>query len=146
MITRFVGQYAFLNPTWITRVFYQGEIWTSAEAAFQATKTDDSEIKKKIFYAQTVQQVKKIGETITVTDEWINKQINIMKEITYAKFSQNKVLCNLLLQTEKEKIVYHDSENNTFWGVYNNFGYNHLGLILEQVRDQLQKEKQYDNS
>ena len=60
-----------------------------------------------------------------------------MHDIVYAKFSQNPILRQKLINTQDMILIENNTWNDTFWGVCNGVGENHLGKILMEVREEL---------
>ena len=60
-----------------------------------------------------------------------------MFDIVLSKFASNPVLKNLLLDTNNEELIEGNTWNDTYWGVCNGEGQNHLGKILMKVRSLL---------
>lgn len=64
------------------------------------------------------------------------QKLSIMYQIVSAKFYQNSTLMQKLKQTEGD-IIIDSSLHDTYWGVCNGVGENHLGQILMSIRDSL---------
>lgn len=60
-----------------------------------------------------------------------------MYKIIKAKFEQNDFICRQLIDTGDSEIEEHNDWSDTYWGICNGCGENHLGKILMQVRDEL---------
>ena len=81
--------------------------------------------------AQAIATVKKYTTKEFSTEE----QLDLMKEICRTKFSDKK-LKERLLATEGE-LINETTWENTFWGTNNGKGENHLGKILQELREEL---------
>lgn len=60
-----------------------------------------------------------------------------MYKIVKAKFEQNDFILKQLIDTGNIEIEEHNEWNDTYWGICNGYGENHLGKIIMQVRDEL---------
>ena len=109
----------------------------------------DDETYSKILSTNTPEEAKKLGRQVKgfVDEEWAVVRENIMYDIVYEKFAQNKNLRDFLLSEEfKNKIFVEGSPFDGVWGVkidYRNDiiddesnwnGTNLLGKVLEKVR------------
>jgi hypothetical protein len=137
---RFRGSYEFLSnfyPSKITMRMPDGKQHTflNAEAAFQAQKSSDPDVIAE-FENMRGAQAKRRGRTVKIEDlkKWNAERVDIMTEIVRQKFEQNPELLQKLRSIEGP-IVEDNEWNDTFWGVCNGKGENHLGKILMVVRD-----------
>jgi ribA/ribD-fused uncharacterized protein len=80
--------------------------------------------------------VKKLGQKMSVRKDWDEKKLEFMNWAVREKFKDEK-LTELLLDTGEEELIEGNVWNDTFWGVCNGKGQNHLGKILMKVRDEL---------
>jgi ribA/ribD-fused uncharacterized protein len=118
-------------------------IFPTAEAAFQAMQDPDNfDYVTKLKQSKTPSIAKKIGKLHQFNlmkdkakfflDE--NRQIQIMKQITFHKFKQNKDALLNLLSTGLRPII-DNNKNDNFWGIGpTTTGKNLHGQILEEVR------------
>lgn len=117
------------------RVQYKGTEYSCSESAFQAQKcTKESE--KRLFIGINGFEAKKIGRKVSLQSDWESKKLSIMEEVVQAKFEQHPDLAKKLAKIEgviQEENSWHD----TFWGICNGVGENHLGKILMKIRDEL---------
>ena len=73
----------------------------------------------------------------------IEKKLVVMEELLTIKFGgKEPFLTRALLATGDADIIEGNSWNDTFWGVCNNSGENHLGRLLVKVREELVLQKQ----
>lgn len=138
MINKFVGEYAFLSNFFEIPIYYSGILYQNSEAAFQAQKTLDPEERKK-FSTLSSNEAKKKGRHVALRDDWEQVKDDIMFDIVLSKFASNPVLKNLLLNTNNEELIEGNTWNDTYWGVCNGEGENHLGKILMKVRSLLKE-------
>lgn len=64
-----------------------------------------------------------------------------MERVIYEKFSQNKDLKKMLLDTGDSYLEETNTWGDTYWGVCNGVGKNHLGDILMDTRTTLRMEQ-----
>lgn len=136
MINNFDGEYAFLSNFYECQVIFDGIVYQSSEAAFQAQKTLDLSERKRIA-TLTPGQSKKAGRKVVLRSDWESVKTKVMYEICKAKFMQNPDLKEKLLETGAEHLEEGNTWGDTFWGTMNGFGKNRLGCILMQIREEL---------
>ncbi len=131
----------FLSNFYCVPITYNGLTYHNSEAAFQAQKVLDDE-DKLLFTTASARQAKSLGRMVNLRRDWEFVKVNLMLEITRAKFEQNSDLAEKLLATGNAMLVEGNSWNDTFWGVDSKSGKgeNYLGKILMCVRSEL-KEK-----
>lgn len=136
--------YEFLSNFYNAAVTYKGLTYQNSEAAFQAQKVLDD--KDKIhFTLASARQAKSLGRMVNLRYDWEFVKVNLMLEITRAKFLQNPELAEKLLATGNAMLVEGNRWNDTFWGVdaRNGKGENYLGKILMCVRRELRKDNDF---
>jgi predicted NAD-dependent protein-ADP-ribosyltransferase YbiA (DUF1768 family) len=75
---------------------------------------------------------------VHIRPDWDDVRIEVMKKCLLAKFTQNAKLRDLLLSTGDATII-ENSPRDSFWGIgKNGDGSNWLGLLLMEVRYDLQ--------
>jgi len=144
-IMEFRGNYAFLSNMWLCAFEYEGLIWNSSEAAYQAMK-DGTRHYWRIVRDMTAGDAKRYGRRIKIRKDWDDIKIRIMTDIVFCKFSQNNYLKIMLLDTGDRLIVEGNRWGDQFWGVSNGHGRNELGRILMYARDILRHKKIYNKS
>jgi ribA/ribD-fused uncharacterized protein len=145
VIESFSGDYAFLSNFYRTEVEYQGDIYQSAQAAFQASKVLSPEIRSEFTSLSAAEATLK-GDKIAPSIEWEqNKQV-IMYKILKNKFSKNKELRSLLMKTNISPIIHKNNWHENYWGectceeCVEKEKHNYLGKILVKVREDLRTE------
>lgn len=116
--------------------------WKTTEHYFQAQKFLDQEYKEKIRIAATAKEAANLGRSrkIPIRNDWEEIKDNVMKKAVLKKFQTHAKLKELLLSTGNEKLV-ESAPGDYYWGCgANGTGKNKLGVILEEVRDQLRNE------
>lgn len=141
-IIRFDGQYSFLS-NFSPAVFVWDDItWANSEAAYQAAKSLDREV--RLAFAELTDPVaaKRGGKRIALRPDWNEVKFDIMYDIVYEKFHQNPILAKKLLQTKDAILEEGNHWGDKIWGVCpagSGNGQNWLGKILMAVREDLQK-------
>lgn len=136
-ITEFRGKYFPFSNFFNQKVEYNNLTFINNEAAFQAQKTLDEDIKKE-FCNIFAGDAKRKGKEVNLREDWESIKDNIMYELVLYKFSQNKNLKLLLIETGQEELIEGNSWGDDYWGVpFGKTGQNKLGKILMRVRSEL---------
>jgi ribA/ribD-fused uncharacterized protein len=130
MITNLQG--TFLSNFYETNIEWHDRTYRNAEAIFQAMKSGDPSVHLK-FTNLTGREAKALGKRIKMREEWNDIKLRVMKDILIKKFS-NPELAILLANTGEQEIIEGNTWNDTYWGVCNGIGSNHLGKILMEIR------------
>lgn len=138
MIDSFNGRYRFLSNFYPNRVCYRGLVYRTAEHAYQCAKTIDITERHAIRKSRTSYGAKKLGRRATLREDWEDTKIEVMRAIVLCKFEQDEELRNDLIATDDQELVEGNHWHDTFWGVCDGEGENHLGRILMEVRELLQ--------
>ena len=72
-----------------------------------------------------------------VAQAWRDGSTVVMLALLRDKFKRNPKLKDKLMETGHRVLVHRNGYNDTFWGIANGKGTNHLGRLLEQVREEL---------
>lgn len=137
IIDSFVGEYAFLSNFYPVQIEYGGEIYPSAEHAFQAAKTPDEEQRKKIREALNPGQAKRLGRRVSLRKDWSSVKVSVMRDLLRQKFGAGSDLAQRLLDTGNAKLVEGNTWDDVYWGVCEGRGQNKLGLLLMEIREEL---------
>ncbi len=138
MINSFTGKHRFLSNFWSCsrkdsealspRVYG----YPSVEHAYQAAKTKDLRIRRKIRVCRTPGEAKRIGRTVSLRKDWDEIRLNVMDVLVRRKF-ENPALKEKLLgrvrrddnpsrhapTTGDEVLVEGNHWHDTYWGVCN---------------------------
>lgn len=142
IIDRFENNYAFLSNYYEVPVKYDGIFYQSSEAAYQAQKTK-SRADRYQFSALTADESKKLGRKVDIREDWEQIKDNVMLDIVMEKFLQNKELRAQLLATGNARLIEGNWWHDNYWGdcycdnCRAKKGLNHLGQVLEKVREKL---------
>lgn len=123
---------------------YKGRKYSNAEAAYQAQKCKEkadinSFVDGGLFSSPAA--AREHGQTIPIVDNWDDIRVEVMFDVIKEKFLQNPDLAARLLKTKGMLITEGDRFEDTFWGLTENGGENHLGNILMYIRDNILSEE-----
>lgn len=135
MIDSFRGEYRFLSNFYVAKLYWEGYYWPTSEHAFQAAKSLDPDYRWAVRNLATPGRAKRYGRLANRRADWEDIKIDIMRKIVKAKFDQNPYLMHGLIATAPQELVEGNAWGDTFWGVCNGVGENHLGKILMEIRD-----------
>lgn len=109
------------------------------ESAFQGLK-DLS--KTETFVSLNGYDAKRLGRKVQLRSDWEAVKLDIMRKLVHIKFKQHPELADKLVSIPLHTpLIEHNTWNDTFWGVCNGKGWNHLGNILEEERSWLLNNK-----
>ena len=127
--------YRWLSNYHECKIRFKGMKFTSSEAAYQAAKYVDPEIKKQ-FIGITGAQAKKLAKSLEITTpNWHEIKYEVMSSIIFDKFLRNKDIREKLLQTGNKYLEETNHWGDVYWGICNGKGQNNMGRILMGVRE-----------
>jgi ribA/ribD-fused uncharacterized protein len=109
--------------------------WASNEHVYQAAKSLDPADWKLIQSQRSASYAKVHGSKLKLRPDWNDIKIEVMREITAAKYDQNPDLFEKLMATKGRMLIEGNHWGDTFWGVCRGKGENHLGRIIMEYRD-----------
>ena len=127
---QFRNQFAFLSNFYFCPLVINGFMFSNAEAAYQALKCKGYEER---FVGVTGKTAKALGRKLPMQEGWNDMRIDAMRFVLQQKFSSPKLMAQL--QQVQGHIQEDNYWNDTFWGVCNGVGENHLGKLLMEIRD-----------
>lgn len=140
MISEFDGQYRFLSNFFMQDFEYEGRVWKSVEHAFQAYKFyPDVARMEEVANCATPGKAKRMGRLPGIRADWNQVRVQVMTDLVRIKFSV-PYLRERLLETGDEELIEGNSWGDTFWGMCQGVGENHLGRILMQIRAEIREE------
>lgn len=139
-IDKFDDEYRWLSNFWPSKVMLDGEEYPTVEHAYQAAKSLKTEEREQVRKAYTPGFAKKIGQQIKLRNDWNEVKLEIMLSLLREKF-KDKELRKALLNTGRKELIEGNAWQDTFWGVCNGKGLNHLGKLLMQVREEIKNEQ-----
>ena len=137
-IESFQGPYSFLSNFHPAGIKYgpEGWTWPTVEHAYQAAKTDMPAERAEILEARTPGKAKRLGQDVTLRPGWNGGRRMVMLALLRLKF-QIPHLREWLLATGEVILIEGNNWGDTYWGVCNGHGDNHLGLLLMVVRGEI---------
>lgn len=134
MISKFRGAYSFLSNMWLSPITVNGAAYPSVENAFQSAKTSTNKV---YFQLCSPIDAKKFGRKVELRKDWDVIKIHMMRKALREKFKAGTDLANRLLSTGEHELVEGNTWGDTYWGVCNGVGENHLGELLMKIRAEL---------
>jgi ribA/ribD-fused uncharacterized protein len=128
-------------------IIFEGTEFPTAEHAYQAGKARKSAVREWILNAPTPSLVAMAAHglyTWDIVPNWSKIKFDRMREVLRAKYTQHDDLRELLLSTGEARLVEScrtDNPVNRTWGEVNGKGLNMLGVLLMEIRDELQPAK-----
>lgn len=142
MIDKFDGEYRWLSNFYICEPFTFFNVeFTSVEAAFQAHKSFN-QLDRMAIAVMTPSNAKKAGRKLDMRPDWNEIRLGVMQRLIEIKFRQAD-LREKLLATGDQELVEGNWWNDTYWGVCNGVGENHLCKILMNHRKELRDTPDY---
>lgn len=136
-INNFTGKYEFLSNFYNHPLVLDGVEYSNAEAAFQAQSAADKGSKRKFARLSGI-KAKAYGRRIVQRDDWDEQtQIDAMREVLIAKFKDEE-LAKKLCNTGNEELINMNQFRDEYWGVTTRGGRNKLGVMLMEIRAELQ--------
>lgn len=126
---------------------FEGRLYPTAEHAYQAGKARKEAVREWILSAPTPSLLAMAAHglyTWDVAPDWSRTKFDRMRQVLRAKFTQHEDLCELLLSTGDLRLVEVgrvDNEVNRVWGEIRGKGLNMLGVLLMELRGDLQKNR-----
>ncbi len=136
-INSFRNNYFFLSNFYPSIINLDGLLFPTLEHAYQASKTKNLRWRKIIQTTTTPGKAKRIGRKITLNPNWNLEKLEVMKDLIQQKFQPGTLIAQCLIDTSDILLEEGNTWNNTFWGVCNGKGENHLGLLLMEQRNRL---------
>lgn len=111
------SEHVYCSNFFPCKVKYDGNIFTSAEHAFQTHKvktTGNIELVNEMLSMSDPYKIKNIGDGTKVKKDWTESEETVLDEILQAKFDQNPKLKIKLLQDGYAS--YHEMTTDRKWG------------------------------
>lgn len=137
-IAGFFSDYRWLSNYEVCEVYHSGIYFNSSEAAYQAAKTSDPDLRRKIA-ALSPAESRGAGQVISCREIWPQIKLEVMYRVCLDKFTRNEALRKKLLATGSKHLEETNAWSDLFWGTshIDRSGMNHLGKILMRIRDDL---------
>jgi len=135
----FFGDFRWLSNFWLAEVVYDGASYPCTEAAYQAAKTTDLNLRQQFQVGSGVtgRKAKVLGYKLLLRSDWEDVKLQVMYDVCWDKFTRHEDLRELLLMTGDAHLEEMNTWGDTFWGVCDGVGENHLGRILMRIREGL---------
>lgn len=141
VIDSFDGEYAWLSNFHPCEIKMFGLMYPSVEHAYQASKLTSRQDRDRIREAPTAGKAKVWARNFKIRSDWEEKKYKFMKELVEYKFWMHDELKEKLLLTGDSEIIEGNWWGDTYWGVCNGKGENHLGRLLMRIRDDISSGK-----
>lgn len=136
MISEFRGKFAFLANSYPCPVEMDGVCYPCAETAFYASRCAYKTDRRK-FATLSGPDARKLAGHLTEQPDWTEKKLSVLQDVLRTKFSEPQ-LQRRLLQTGNEELVF-SNPYDTYLGVADGKGANHLGRLLMELRSEFRK-------
>lgn len=144
MIDKFSDKYDFLSNFYPCLIKYEGITYPSVEHYFQAMKTIDANKRIEISKCLTPGDAKRLGRKVNLRADWEYIKPQVMKKALRIKFS-DPYLAQKLIDTGDNELIEGNWWGDTYWGVCNGVGQNHLGKLLMQIRNEINSDTEVKN-
>lgn len=134
---RFRGEFYFLSNMYPCTLEGKLHTYNSAEQAYVYAKCDNKADQDRILACQSGYSAKQVGKTVKLRSDWDSIKLKVMEKVLRMKFGRGSVLARLLVETGDMPLQEDNTWGDTFWGVCNGVGENHLGKLLMKLRDEL---------
>jgi ribA/ribD-fused uncharacterized protein len=144
-IDKFDGEYAWLSNFYPVVIHYSGLNFPTVEHAYQASKTENYAMHRKIVAlpAERAGKAKRIGRTVKLRKDWEMLKISLMRRFLYQKFGYSELQLKLI-DTECAYIEEGNYWHDNYWGncycdkCKNIEGKNQLGKLIMKIRGNIQ--------
>lgn len=136
--------YGAFSNLYRREVVFEGETFATSEHAYQAGKPRKKAVRDWLMAAPSPSLLAMAAHGLyywDVAPGWSTTKFDRMRDILRAKFEQHDDLRELLLSTGDARLVESatvDNEVNRLWGEVNGVGKNMLGVLLMEIRKELQ--------
>jgi N-glycosidase YbiA len=120
-------------------LFLKDKTWKTSEHYFQAQKFAGTEYEEKVRLAPTPMEAANLGRNrkFPLRKDWETIKDDIMREALKAKFTQNKDLKDILLETGDAELIEHTANDGYWADGGDGSGKNMLGILLMELREEL---------
>lgn len=132
-IDSFNGEHFFLSNFYRCEIHSFPSTYPSVEHAYQAHKTLDQGKRVEIRDADTPSKAKRLGRRVIIRPCWDDMKLEVMEKLLRVKFNDPHLRVKLLATGDAE-LVEGNCWGDTYWGVCNGRGENHLGRLLMKIR------------
>jgi len=133
-ILGFFGEYRWLSNFHLVDISYEGLTYTSTEAAYMATKTEDILIRKHLT-TLSPKEAKQFSPKIRLRADWDRLRLGVMFDLLKIKYAVPE-LKEKLQATGNQYLEETNYWKDRYWGV-DGTGFNMLGHLTMAVRKSL---------
>jgi ribA/ribD-fused uncharacterized protein len=138
VVNRFSGEYAFLSNFYPSPVVFMGKEYASVEHGFQAHKMTTPKDHERVRLATTSGNAKRIARAYPMREDWDLIREDVMLYFLKLKF-QIPDLRAALIKTGDAQLIEGNTWGDTYWGICKGEGLNRLGILLMQIRSEIQQ-------
>jgi ribA/ribD-fused uncharacterized protein len=139
-ITRFDGEFRFLSNFFPVEIRSpNGYRYPTIEHAYQCAKTNNEHQRARVASARGPKEARRRGRKLQPGPEWIQRRLEVMRTLLAEKFRPGTELARQLLATGDVELVDGNELGDTFWGISDGVGENHLGRLLMARRTELRE-------
>lgn len=138
-ITYFGGEYRWLSNFAPSVVQLDGVKYPTIEHAYQAAKTLDKEERLRVQAEVSPNGAKAQGYRLTLRKDWEQVKLSVMCDLLLQKFHIDEY-AQKLMATGDVLLIEGNTWHDTYWGVCEGKGFNHLGQLLMMIREHLREE------
>lgn len=128
------GPYRFLSNFWPSEVELDCVHYPTVEHAYQAAKTFDPYHREIVRGFLNPAHAKRAGRRFKCRPDWADVKVQVMRVLLRQKFGPRRALAAKLEATGDAELIEGNGWGDTFWGVCDGEGENHLGRLLMEIR------------
>ena len=135
-------EYYLLSNFSSHQVEYKGEIYPTAEHAYQAQKFTDRQLQEQVRYARSPLLAKDMAYKYKSQwrSDWQEIKVEVMTGVVLAKLKQHEEVRQALKKTGTAEIK-ENSPVDYFWGIgKDGSGQNQMGKIWMKLRDEIKQD------
>ena len=129
-------EYQFLSNMARVWVDYEEHSYFSVEHAYQAAKSTNPRDRKLMFRVASPYDAKRIAKSFVVRQDWHQIKLQVMEDLLRQKFNTEPFKFKLKA-TGNAYIEETNTWGDTYWGVCNGKGDNHLGKLIMKIRSEM---------
>ncbi len=143
IITSFTGTYEWLSNFYHAPIHFFGNSYATAEHLYQAFKAKLPGDRDNIRLARTPGKAKRLGNQVTLRDDFVGLRVGLMLDVIRLKFFWNPLLADLLVAEKDVMLIEGNNWHDNFWGACTCAGChglaknNILGQIIMHTREEL---------
>lgn len=134
-IRGFFGPYRWLSNFYPAPVILDGVEYPTVEHAYQAAKSLSAAEREQVRTQPSPGATKRYAKKLTCRKNWNEVKIGVMEALLRQKFALPDFRA-ALIATGDAYIEETNSWHDTFWGVCDGVGENHLGKLIMKIRDE----------